>query len=174
MIIQIPPIRQMKTPEKIMEDWYNDMMIEQALFLSCGLIMMGVIFGVIGALNMRRAASSLGWPTAPGEVLASRVEQGDGGAYARVRYRYRVAEKTYTGARVSFREGPTLPGLPAEPPEVAVRRYPSGKIVQVHYDPSSPDRSVLEPGAGPAAYLPLAAGGLFFVLGLVAGMAALF
>lgn len=149
-------------------------MIEQALFLSCGLLMLGFILGVIGALSVRRAASSAGWPAAPGEILSSRVEQGEGGTVARVRYRYRVSEKTYTGARVSFRGAGMLPGLPAEPPEAAVSRYPSGRVVQVHYDPAAPDRAVLEPGAGLPAYLPLAAGGLFFVLGLVAGMAALF
>jgi len=148
-------------------------MIEQALFLACGLVSLGVILAIIGALAVRHAAGSQRWPTTPGEVLSSRVARGEGNTYVQVRYRYSVAEKTYTGARVSYR-GSSLPGLPTDPPEATVSRYPAGKPVQVHYDPAAPDRSVLEPGAGLSAYAPLAAGGLFFVLGLVAGMAALF
>jgi hypothetical protein len=148
-------------------------MLEQALFLSCGLMTLGIILGIIGGLGLRSAAASLRWRPTPGEVLSSGVEQRDGRPTARVRYRYRVGEKTFTGARITYRAGTSLPGLPADPPEAAAARYPRGAQITVYHDPGDPARAVLEPGAGPGAYLPIAAGGLFFVLGLIAGIAGL-
>ncbi len=44
-----------------------------------------------------------------------------------------------------------------------VAHYPKGKDVMVHYDPDRPERSVLETGVGPGAWIPLG-GGLFFIV----------
>lgn len=144
----------------------------QAAFLACGLIFLGLIFAVAGIISLRPALSSLRWPAAQGEVLSARVAHRDGQPYPLVRYCYQVGEKTYTSARISFRPTTSLPGLPAEPPAAALARYPEGKSITVYYDPTAPERAVLEPGAGLGAYLPVTAGGLFFILGLIAGLAA--
>jgi hypothetical protein len=43
-----------------------------------------------------------------------------------------------------------------------VARYPVGKTIQVLYDPTDPEQSVLEPGSNP--WVPIAAGGAFSML----------
>jgi hypothetical protein len=149
-------------------------MPEQALFLSCGLIAIGLILATAGAVGALRSAQSQRWPSVQGEVTASGlVRQGDQ-ARPYVRYRYRIAEKTYTGgALIHYGEPNPITrwlGASAENAPPIQARYPQGSPVTVYYDPSNPDRSVLEPGVRVSAYLPVAAGGLLFILGLVAGI----
>lgn len=131
---------------------YNHGMVEQALFLGCGLAVFGLILSIAGMIQTRIPLESLRWPTVEGEI----VQAGSGD----LRYRYEVREKAYFGSRVSFRS-------PGGAPD---RRYPVGTRVKVYHDPTRPDRAVLEPGAGMSAYIFIGAGGLLFVIGLIAGL----
>jgi hypothetical protein len=147
-------------------------MVAQAAFLACGLIFLGIIFATAGVISLGPALGSTRWPAAPGEVLSAKIASRDGRPHPLVRYTYQVGGKAYTAARISFHSTTSLPlpGLPAETAEAVLARYPAGKSMPVYYDPAAPDRAVLEPGAGPGAYLPAAVGGLFFILGLLAGI----
>lgn len=127
-------------------------MAEQAIFLGCGLAVFGLILSIAGAIQLRIPLESLRWPYVEGEV-----EQADNTG---TRYRYEVHGKALWGNRVSFRETDGEPG----------KRYPVGSKAKVYYDPARPDRSVLEPGAGLSAYIFFGAGGLLFVIGLIAGL----
>lgn len=127
-------------------------MIEQALFLGCGLAVVGMILTIIGSIQVRIPLESLRWPAVEGQV-----EQASNSG---LRYRYDVRGKAYTGSRVSFR------GNTGEP----TARYLPGGIVKVYYDPVRPDRSVLQPGAGFCSYLFIGLGGLLFVVGLIASL----
>jgi hypothetical protein len=133
------------------------MMQIQAFFLSCGLVMLGLIVSAAGLLAVQPALRSARWRATQGEVLAG-LPGSDS-----LRYRYTVKGKTYTAARVAFYSG-AIRAFAAPPP---------GSPVTVYYDPTAPDRAVLQPGAGPLAYLPIAAGGLLFVLGLLSSLLAL-
>lgn len=139
----------------------------QSIFLACGLVFIGLSIAIAGILSLRPALDSLRWPAVDGEVVAAAAGSGSS-PYPGVRYRYTVAGKSYSGARRSFRDAIPFTGPPAP------LRLQPGEAVRVYYDPIAPDRSVLEPGAGPLAYIPVAVGGLFFILGLLAGMLALF
>jgi hypothetical protein len=131
---------------------YNQRMIEQALFLGCGLVVIGLILAIVGSIQLRIPLESLRWPSIDGQV-----EQASASS---LRYRYNVHGKAYTGSRVSFR---------GESSEITARYLP-GSTVKVYYDPARPDRSVLQPGAGFSSYLFIGLGSLLFVVGLIASL----
>ena len=127
-------------------------MFLQVAFLGCGLTFLGLMFAIIGLISIQPALQSLRWKPADGVITAR-----DNG---RLRYQYSVGDRHFSGSRVAFHgQGTTS-------------RYHNGQKVTVYYDPTAPDRSVLRPGPGLLGYLPLGAGGLFFILGLILGMIA--
>lgn len=129
-------------------------MAAQAAFLSCGFILIGMIIVIIGALALAPALNSQRWPSTEGEILDAAERPA-----SPLRYRYTVRGQRYTGERVSFHR--------RQPAAALSQHYPPGKSVPVYYDPSDPGRAVLEPGSDLPAYLPLGAGGLFFIIGLI-------
>ena len=148
-------------------------MAAQAVFLGCGLIAFGLIFVIAGVIQLRSPLGSLRWPAADGEITSSALQPvGDDRSRFAVRFQYTVRGQTFSGSRRSFQENVTAEGAshPNETAAALAARYPPGKPVKVYYDPLHPDRSVLEPGTGLAAYAPLALGGLFFITGLIVSM----
>jgi hypothetical protein len=121
----------------------------QFLFLSCGLVGLGMIMAMIGGLAIRPALETRRWESTTGRVID---------APSPFRYTFDVDGRTYTASRIGF-------GLP-DPTQGS--RYSPGQEVTVYYSPSDPTRSALEPGPGPLAFAPLAVGGLFLLLGLIA------
>lgn len=117
-------------------------------------------FGILGAMlfpiagyffartrtDQARALQSQSWPTAPGKVLTSELEERKvyrGGWYyvVSVTYSYRVGGIDYQGDAVAY--GPRL--LPDEDAASALKaKYPVNTTVAVHYNPTAPDDSVLE------------------------------
>jgi hypothetical protein len=121
---------------------------------------MGLFFSYKGVVTSREARASESWPTAPGEVLSSRIEtqtkthrsRSAGGRYRtrnvtlhrpEVRYRYFVDGTGYLGTRITFYDGADEHYGRSQ---VAVARYPAGATLAVHYDPKDATLSVLEPG----------------------------
>lgn len=148
----------------------------QAAFLACGLTALGLIIiatGVVGALPGR---GSLKWPSTEGEILSSEVafDPMSGRERAQLRYRYTVDGKSYTGSRVTFNGDTLFSAGSGEARAAEVQRSPAGQAVRVYYDPADPARSVLVPGSGPQSMIPIGIGGLFFVLGLISGILAIF
>lgn len=138
-------------------------MAAQALFLGCGLVFLGITFALVGVISLQPALRSLRWPAASGEITESDPVAG-------VRYTYTAAGRVYTGSRVSFHDSGLFSGRLGAPTAQTPAGYPAGMVVQVYYDPKAPDRSVLEPGAGTLAFLPVGVGGLLFVIGLTASL----
>ena len=60
-----------------------------------------------------------------------------------MRYRYRVGDRTYVGARISFGDHDSGD---ADAVSGTVDAFPVGATVAVAYDPHDPARSVLRPG----------------------------
>ncbi len=103
--------------------------------------------------DLARARVSVTWPTVPGKVEWSRIENTKavrGPLFYRlaIAYRYDVDGRTYEGDTVQF--GPPcitdkdlIEGLADE--------YPAGKDVTVHYNPYAPEDAVLETSDAMAA-----------------------
>ena len=141
----------------------------QAAFLACGLSSLGLIFMIIGAIQLFPAMRSSRWPSAAGKILTAQIVPTSEGSHflPHILYTYTVDGKEYSGMRVSFGELTSLARTEVKMAEETIRRYSPGKEVAVYFDPAAPDRCVLETGVGLSAYFPFGAGGLFFVLGLI-------
>jgi hypothetical protein len=98
-----------------------------------------------GRWNQARARASEAWPTVPGVIETSKVEQRltRSGIFYKLalRYRYEVDGNGYQGDTAEF--GP--PRVTAqELIEGLAQKYPAGAKVTVHYDPDDPATCVLE------------------------------
>lgn len=124
-----------------------------------------LFFGVRGVI---RGNASTAWPAVPGVIQESSVEYhsgSKGGAYhARVRYTYVLEGVTHSGSRVAY--GDYGSSDPSHAQNI-VNRYPVGRKVTVHYMPEDSDESVLEPGAGLAAWFLPVFGLVFATAGIL-------
>lgn len=110
-------------------------------------VLIGLGISINGVDRASAGEASRSWPATGGQITASSVGismSDDGTEYSPdVSYIYQVEGREYDGSRISF--GGTNGGE-----EEAIRytqRYPIGKKVSVYYDPSRPERAVLEPGS---------------------------
>ncbi|MCA8955978.1 MAG: DUF3592 domain-containing protein [Planctomycetes bacterium] len=135
--------------------------------------------GLMIALWIRdagRAAASARWPTVEGEILESVVvpvqhdrrrsgRQPRHSYRARVRFGYEVAGATHEADTVRFLDTWSSDRAAAEG---VANRYPKGARVEVHYDPQSPNRAVLDTGTGSRSLgLPLFGAGVFALGGVL-------
>jgi hypothetical protein len=125
------------------------------------LLLLGAGLYILGdtAVRLFRAEVSHTWPTAPAAIHAVRPTH-FGSRRIEAQYSYRVAGISYGGTAVD------LPDLSAGQLYDAARL---GKPISVHYNPQSPEISVLDPGFTVAA-LVWALGGLQYVGLGIAGM----
>lgn len=121
-----------------------------AAALLCGLLLVGV-----GGWTLLGSLPTTSWPSTSGVVEESRVQAvgRNGPDEARVSYRYAVAGRAYTGARIGY----VLPSSDAGARTLA-SRYSPGTEVRVYYDPGDPARAVLRPGGAGRGLLVLLAG----------------
>lgn len=111
----------------------------------------------------RKAAS---WPGAEGKIVESTLERDahDAGSSVLIAYTFCVGERTFRSSCVSFTAKSDR--LPAK--EKLVAKYPVGQRVVVYFDPTNPQRSVLE-REQTAGWLALtAAGAVSIAVGLLA------
>lgn len=108
------------------------------------------------------------WPTVEGTILSSTLTHGfsRGGPHhdLSVSYSYQVEGTEYTGDTVDF-AGATYTFASSGERHFAL--YPVGARVRVHYNPTTPHRSVLEPGFPLNMLLPLLMGGVFLTGGIL-------
>jgi Protein of unknown function (DUF3592) len=124
-----------------------------------------------GGRGMIRAHESLSWPTVLGVIRHSSVEvQSSSGSHggttyhADILYEYNVAGVPHSGNRVAYGDyGSSSPSHA----QAIVNRYVVNRQVTVHYMPSDPDESLLEPGIQLQAVVIPAFGLIFFVSGVV-------
>jgi hypothetical protein len=120
-----------------------------AWFLPSAVILFCVSFSYVGARKIYRDRVSKAWPTAEGTILESSLESA---SYrrpnlthrAKVLYSFVVDGNTYSGDTLDFTDF----DRESEDARSVLNRYPKNKVVSVHYLPSDPSVSVLEPGRG--------------------------
>lgn len=97
----------------------------------------------------KRGNASVTWPSTPGTILESVVENEDGSYIPKITFCYWVEEQRYEGDTFTYR------GYYANraTAEAYAARFPAGARVLVFYNPESPEVSVLEPGVDRAVYL---------------------
>src|SRR5512133_1607995 len=90
--------------------------VAQAAFLSCGLLGLGLVFLVIGALANRPGNASRRWPSTPRQVTSSQVgwDAPSGREAAQIRYTYHVNGQEYQAGRISFRQPLPFSGAGSE------------------------------------------------------------
>ena len=126
--------------------------------------------GILGAgvWNLVRSVRSESWPTAPGLVLSSRMEQhhshkGGTSYSASIGYDYVVAATHFDGTRVAFGSM----SASAAYARAILDRFPVGKTVPVYYSPGDPQDSVLEPGIHGGTWLCFGVGSVFVLAGMM-------
>lgn len=101
------------------------------------------------------AKASIEWPTTSGVITSSEMtkewkkdeqnsKKGDYMYTAHVRYNYLVGGKEYDGTRIELAQGSTSSQSSVEE---TLQEYAKGNTVSVYYNPESPNRAVLIPGA---------------------------
>ena len=120
-----------------------------------GLAMFAATIALFGIALKRQAAAADRWLQTSGRILASETEAFQSGVERistpsrtlhrqRVTYGYAVAGVSYSSDRVSM--GARTSSSVGAVEQAIVRRYPVGKTVTVHYDPTNPSQAVLERG----------------------------
>ncbi len=119
----------------------------------------GILFGLtLGAIatvfvfrDRRRAQAARAWPSTPGRIVESRVDEkrlpGDRPNVrfaAHIRYEYAVGGHCYRSERIAFR--PSFWALAPQGPAAKVSRYPVNSEVTVYFHPRRPEDAVLELG----------------------------
>jgi hypothetical protein len=123
--------------------------------------------------EMKRALETRAWPEAQGTITSSRVsketrrESGSGGRtsisyYPRVAYQYTAEGRSYNGSKINI--GGNTGGMEWLSRR-AVKKYPSGKKVSVHYNPDDPADAVLEAGIAGSSIFMLLMGAVFLAAG---------
>ena len=150
--------------------------LEEARYVNAAhwtFIAVGGAIAIVALHTAWRCARAGSWPTVPGEILQSGLEDktdddSEGTTTTRykprLRYRYAVKGKTYMGDRVSF--GFEWHGFQWTAQRVA-DRYPVGKRVRVHVSPADPEETSLETGVTLASIGALAGGIAMIVAGVV-------
>lgn len=102
------------------------------------------------------AKASESWPTAPGVITRSDVNQStdDGKTMyaAEISYDFTVENKSYIGNRISLTSGNSRTSSLREVKK-DLQKYPVGAKVTVYYDPELPNNAVLQTGADFFTYI---------------------
>jgi hypothetical protein len=110
------------------------------------------ILDAVMAYNIARQVHAAAFAQAPGTITHSEMgwytdKDGDTFVAADIRYRYTVDGRAFEGDRLRFSTA-NFHTSETGWAERAVRRYPVGAAVSVHYDPRDPAQSLLQPGFG--------------------------
>jgi hypothetical protein len=115
----------------------------EACLMMLPFILGGAIALRIGIRNLWLAQNSTAWPTIQGVILVSELEYHDETTEAKVKYEYVVNNRRIEAMGVSYGDYGSSNSRHARG---ILLKYPQGKEVLVSYQPSNPERSVLEPG----------------------------
>ncbi len=112
-------------------------------------IVLGLILVIFSFRAKKKAKAAQEWPTIPGVILSSRVDEhvsrdsdGDRNTTYKpvVAYQYAIMGQEYTGSRISFGANT----FSRRKCEEIIAGYPVGQPVNVHYNPDKPQDAVLE------------------------------
>ena len=136
----------------------------------------GIVFLALGGYEFWQGSKTKDWPASQGKIIESEIEtrssssprhgrtsRRDTDYSVRIRYSYEVAGQKLEGQRLQY-------GYKSHDERSSAKqeqsRYPSGKEVQVFYDPKNPKSSVLLKGSG-TSWLAMGLGFMALVLGSV-------
>lgn len=104
-------------------------------------LLFGLAFVAIGWRARQLGLRCGRWPHTHGQVIESRVDESNLETTApKVRYRYAVDHQEFVGWRVSY----SGYGVSRQKMQAYIASYSPGQAVEVYYDPSLPQRSVLD------------------------------
>jgi len=136
-----------------------------------------VIFAIIGAGiavygigEVRKAKATMNWPSTQARIIRSEIVRhpasdiGKPDTYGpEIGYEYVIDGRKLTGNNIAF--GVTGASSDHGFAEEYVAKFPAGKGVNVFFDPTNPQDSVLERGASGKTYFPLGLGLIFVIMG---------
>ncbi len=131
------------------------------------LILVGVALMVVSFVQRQKVMQAQRWPTTSARVTRLELDEHagqDGDAQeVLITYRYQVGGSSYEGNKLAFGYDSTTS------PDYHRRIYDLLKnqpMIQIYYNPSSPQESVISPHAGSGVLVGLAVGIFFNVFGL--------
>ena len=105
------------------------------MIIIAAILVLAVVAAIVW-VNLQKKKAAQKWPSTPGTIKASSINGTGEDETANVQYSYSVDGKVYQSHRIGF--------LTTGTPLQLLRRYPSGKAVEVFYDPADPASSVLQ------------------------------
>ena len=140
-----------------------------AIFFILGLVLL-----LIGIRQRSKAKAAAEWPTTTGTIISASLQENssldsDNNTQITyeplVQYQYSLIGQRYVGTRLSF--GHMSYDYRTAAKKIAA--YVPGAQVTVHYDPTDPSQSVLEPKAAGGMVI-IILGTLFMVIGIAFGV----
>ena len=129
------------------------------------LVLAGAAVLFLGMRDFNRGRESVTWPAVEGHVVGSWMAEVRHKSYLTgVLYDYRLSGVTYSSDRILF-EDYGLGDSGFSHAQDTMNRYPRETSVQVHYNPRSPELSVLETGVHGQIHEVLIMGLLLFGFG---------
>ena len=143
------------------------------VILTLSMFAVGIFLVIYGVYEIKGSQESRNWPSAQGTIVYSGVHDfttRDSNhrtktSYSpKISYRYRVGRREYTSERFHFGVGES--GGSRESAQKVIAGYPSGKKVQVYYNPEDPRYGVLYVGFRWSSLLTVFGGLIFFAVGV--------
>ncbi len=128
------------------------------------------LFALLGPLVMfwgwrilRKAMQTRAWPCVEGVIHVSEPSSRHDDLLPHIEYSYEVAGKSFRSILAFDADISPTPEFSAS----YVKKYPVGRVVEVHYDPARPEHSTLEPGLGAGDWMVFALGLVMTVSGVL-------
>ena len=152
-------------------------LIVSRLIPSILLISLGILVGSQGVRSIITGFQADAWQSVEGEIIVSKTRSRprtgtsawDYSSELDITYRYSVNGKEFKGHRVSFHDiqSEASSQKNSRRHRSIKRRYHVGKTVQVHFDPTQPENSVLELGLSGGNWGTVVFGAAFLGVGLL-------
>lgn len=127
------------------------------------LLLCGIFWIIYDLLSFRDANSSLKWPSTKGKILHSVLEAGRGGWRLSVMYEYRVGQSQFQNDVIKVG---MCPKRDQKIVKEMARKFSTGSIRSVYYDPEYPSNSVLITGYDECLVLDMYASVIYTVIAL--------
>jgi len=134
------------------------------------ILLMGIALLQDRAALLLVGRDSVSWPVVDGTVITAKAEsvtevKVGSGWQVRVNYVYAVGDTTFSGNRLRFSR--RLGDSTQVQAEDAMSAYEPGSLIDIHYDPDRPSRSVIEPGPDRQAWFGLVVGVVLVAIAFV-------
>ncbi|MCM8538380.1 MAG: DUF3592 domain-containing protein [Lentisphaeraceae bacterium] len=129
-------------------------------------ILFGALVCYFGYTSAEKGEASKSWPTVKGKITYSEVLHSRNGYFPSVDYEYSINGVKYINYDIDY--GRVVERSKAQSfAKRIVKRFYLGSEVDIYYDPSDPEESVLIPGGNTMNWFLIAFGGIFIAIGLI-------